>query len=153
VHELPARCVRAATGTQRTIWRKGSKDAACHQHRCRCGWHCLALALLVFLRKPVVDAGEAGLFANDCCGTVKLADGEMLLNDQQTVSYSVARDADGPYILPRFDIGIVADQGLDVDGTRSVRKLRLDRLPSPTTITIFEGSPYVFTRSTPRLRK
>jgi hypothetical protein len=113
----------------------------------------LLIALLVFLRKPVVDAGEAGLFANDCCGTVKLADGEMLLNDQQTVSYSVARDADGPYILPRFDIGIVADQGLDVDGTRSVRKLRLDRLPSPTTITIFEGSPYVFTRSTPRLRK
>jgi hypothetical protein len=113
----------------------------------------LLIALLVFLRKPVVDAGEAGLFANDCCGTVKLADGEMLLNDQQTVSYSVARDADGPYILPRFDIGIVADQGLDVDGTRSVRKLRLDRLPSPTTITIFEGSPYVFTRATPRLRK
>jgi hypothetical protein len=113
----------------------------------------LLIALLVFLRKPVVDAGEAGLFANDCCGTVKLADGEMLLNDQQTVSYSVARDADGPYILPRFDVGIVADQGLDVDGTRSVRKLRLDRLPAPTKITIYEGSPYVFTRSTPRLRR
>jgi hypothetical protein len=113
----------------------------------------LLIALLVFLRKPVVDAGEAGLFANDCCGTVRLADGEMLLNDQQTVSYRVARDADGPYILPRVDVGIVADQGLDVDGTRSVRKLRLDRLPAPTTITIYEGSPYVFTRSTPRLRK
>lgn len=113
----------------------------------------LLIALLVFMRKPVVDAGEAGLFANDCCGTVKLAGGEMLLNGQQTVSYTVARDADGPYILPRFDVGIVADQGLDVDGTRSVRKLRLDRLPAPTTITIYEGSPYVFTRSTPRLRK
>lgn len=114
----------------------------------------LLIALLVFVRKPVVDAGEAGLFANDCCGTVKLADGEMLLNDQQTVSYSVARDADGPYILPRFDVGIVADQGFDVDGTRSVRKLRLDRLPAPTRITLYEGSaPYVFTRSTKRLRK
>lgn len=114
----------------------------------------LLVAFLIFLRRPVVDAGEAGLFANDCCGTVKLADGEMLLNDQQTISYSVARDADGPYILPRFDVGIVADQGLDVDGTRSVRKLRLDRLPAPTRITLYEGSaPYVFTRSTPRLRR
>lgn len=114
----------------------------------------LLIAIFIFLRKPIVDAGEAGLFANDCCGTVKLADGEMLLNDQQTVSYSVARDADGPYILPRFDVGIVADQGLDVDGTRSVRKLRLDKLPAPTRITLYEGStPYVFARNTRRVRK
>ncbi len=89
----------------------------------------LLIAFLVFLRKPVVDAGANGLFANDCCGTVKLADGEMLLNDKQSIAYIVARDADGPYILPRFDVGVVSDQGLDVDGTRSVRKLRLDRLP------------------------
>ena len=114
----------------------------------------LLVALLIFLRKPVADAGEAGLFANDCCGTVKLADGEMLLNDQQTVPYSVARDANGPYILPRFDVGIVADQGIDVDGTRSVRKLRLDRLPAPTKLTLYEGStPYVFKRSTRRRRR
>lgn len=113
----------------------------------------LLIALLVFLRKPAVDAGEAGMFTNDCCGTVKLGDGEMLLNDQQTVSYSVVRDADGPYILPRFDVGIVSDQGLDVDGTRSVRKLRLDKLPAPTRLTLYEGSrPYVFVRSTRRVR-
>ena len=112
------------------------------------------IALFIFLRKPVVDVGEDGLFANDCCGTVKLANGEMLLNDQMTVSYSVAKDADGPYILPRVDVGVTADQGLDVDGTRSVRKLRLDRLPAPTRITLHEGlTPYVFTRSTPRLRR
>ncbi|WP_445191866.1 hypothetical protein ACT009_15015 [Sphingomonas sp. Tas61C01] len=114
----------------------------------------LLVGSLLILRKPVVDAGEAGLFANDCCGTVKLADGEMLLNDQQTISYTVARDADAPYILPRFDVGIVADQGLDVDGTRSVRKLRLDRLPAPTRLTLYEGStPYVFERWTPRRRR
>ncbi|WP_445191876.1 hypothetical protein ACT009_15065 [Sphingomonas sp. Tas61C01] len=114
----------------------------------------LLMALTIFWRQPAADAGEAGLFANDCCGTVKLADGEMLLNDQQTVSYSVARDADGPYILPRFDVGIVADQGLDVDGTRSVRKLRLDKLPAPTKLTLYEGSvPYVFTRTNLHFRK
>jgi hypothetical protein len=114
----------------------------------------LLIAFLIFLRKPVVDAGEAGLFANDCCGTVKLAAGEMLLNDQQTVSYSVARDVAGPYILPRFDVGIVADQGLDVDGTRSVRKLRLDRPPAPNKLTLYEGSvPYIFQKSKPSIRK
>ena len=114
----------------------------------------LLIAFLIFLRKPVVDAGEAGLFANDCCGPVKLAAGEMLLNDRKTVSYSVARDVDGPYILPRFDVGIVADQGLDVDGTRSVRKLRLDRLPAPNKLTLYEGSvPYIFQKSKPSIRK
>jgi hypothetical protein len=99
----------------------------------------LVIAFIVFLREPVVDAGANGLFANDFCGTIKLADGKMLLNDRQTISYIVDRDADGPYILPRFDVGVVSDQGLDVDGTRSVRKLRLDRLPSATKLTLHEG--------------
>jgi hypothetical protein len=49
----------------------------------------LLIAFFVFLRKPVVDPGANGLFANDFCGTIKLADGEMLLNDQQTISYIV----------------------------------------------------------------
>ena len=113
----------------------------------------LLVALFLFLREPVVDASANGLFANDFCGTIKLADGEMLLNEQQTITYIAGRDADGQYILPRFDVGAVSDQGLDVDGTRSVRKLRLDRLPSPTKLTLHEGlTPYVFKRVTPSLR-
>lgn len=114
----------------------------------------LLIALFFFLRKPVVDAGANGLFANDFCGTINLADGKMLLNDQQTISYIVGRDEYGPYILPRFDVGVVSDRGLDVDGTRSVRKLRLDRLPSATKLTLHEGlTPYVFKRMMPNLRK
>jgi len=113
----------------------------------------LLVALFLFLPKPVVFISANGLFVNDFCGTIKLADGEMLLNDQQTISYTVGRDADGPYILPRFDVGVVSDQGLDVDGTRSVRKLRLDRLPSATKLTLHEGlTPYVFKRLTPHHR-
>ncbi|WP_130327094.1 hypothetical protein [Sphingomonas sp. BK036] len=112
----------------------------------------LLVALFLFLREPVVDASANGLFANDFCGTIKLADGEMLLNDQKTITYIIGRDADGPYILPRFDVGAVSDQGLDVDGTRSVRKLRLDRLPSPKKLTLHEGlTPYFFERVTPNL--
>jgi len=113
----------------------------------------LLVALFLFLREPVVDASANGLFANDFCGTIKLADGEMMLNEQKTITYIAGIDADGPYILPRFDVGAVSDQGLDVDGTRSVRKLRLDRLPSPTKLTLHEGlTPYVFKRVTPSLR-
>ncbi|TCP99568.1 hypothetical protein C8J46_103456 [Sphingomonas sp. PP-F2F-A104-K0414] len=109
--------------------------------------------LSVFLHEPVVDARANGLFENDFSGTIKLADGKMLLNDQQTISYIIGSDAYGPYILPRVDVGVASDQGLDVDGTRSVRKLRLDRLPSATKLTLHEGlTPYVFKRLTPHPR-
>ncbi len=110
----------------------------------------LTLAIAT-LRDPANTDGANGTFANDCCGTVKLSDGEMLLNDGQTVRYSVAKDASGPYLLPKIYVGAVPDKGLEMDGTRSVVKLRLDRLPDPTSITIYEGaSSYVLTRQPPR---
>jgi hypothetical protein len=105
------------------------------------------LLLFVFLNEPVVKAGENGTFANDCCGTIKLSDGKMLLNDKQTVRYAVAKDAKGPYILPYTYVGVVRDEGFEVDGSRSTAKLRLDRLPRPTRIVVYEGlRPYVFER-------
>jgi hypothetical protein len=73
----------------------------------------------------------------------------MLLNDTQDVRYTVATDAKGPYIWPETFVGIVRYQGFEVDGTRSTRKLRLDRLPQPTRIELYEGvgvTPYVFAR-------
>ena len=114
----------------------------------------LFMVFLVFLHEPTAKHGENGTFSNDCCGTVKLSDGKMLLNEQQTIRYTVAKDLNGPYILPRTDVGTIPDQGFDVDGTRSVRKLRLDRLPAPTKITLYEGlRPYVFARQAPRIRR
>ena len=108
------------------------------------------LLLFVFLNEPVVKAGENGTFANDCCGTIELSDGKMLLNDKQIVRYTVAKDAKGPYILPYTYVGVVPDEGFDMDGTRSTIKLRLDRLPWPTKIVLYEGlRPYVFTRHAP----
>ena len=107
------------------------------------------LCFLILPHQPAVKAGEDGTFANDCCGTIKLADGKMLLNDSQNVRYTVETDAKGPYILPETFVGIVRDQGFEVDGTRSTRKLRLDRLPQPTRIELYEGvgiTPYVFGR-------
>ena len=105
------------------------------------------LFFLIWLRQPAVKAGENGTFANDCCGTIKLTDGKMLLNDQQTVRYAVKRDAAGPYILPYTYVGVVPYEGFDVDGTRSILKLRFDRLPAPTSIELYDGSkPFRFTR-------
>jgi len=105
------------------------------------------LFFFIFRHEPAVKAGEDGTFANDCCGTIELADGKMLLNGQQTVRYTVARDAVGPYALPYTYVGVVPYEGFDVDGTRSRLKLRFDRLPAPTRIELYAGStPYRFTR-------
>ena len=113
----------------------------------------LALLLVFVFNEPVVNAGENGTFANDCCGTIQLSDGKMLLNDQQTVRYAVAKDAKGPYVLPYTYVGVVRDEGFDMDGTRSTIKLRLDRLPGPTRIVVYEGlRPYTFTRQAPTPR-
>jgi hypothetical protein len=112
--------------------------------------------LLLFLfvpHKPAAPNGENGIFANDCCGTMQLTDGKMLLNDQQTVSYKIGRDAQGPYLLPSAYVGARSDEGFEVDGTRPVIKLRLDRLPGTTKIQLFEGQiGYVFRLEPPRRR-
>jgi hypothetical protein len=113
----------------------------------------LVAVLFVLSNKPVVTAGEDGIFENDCCGTIKLSGGKMLLNDQQTVRYTVTRDANGPYILPRTYVGVVLDEGFAVDGTTSAVKLRLDKLPQPNRIVLYEGlRPYAFTKHMPPRR-
>jgi len=108
----------------------------------------VALAFLIFLFRPAAPVGlENGTFANDCCGTLVLRDGAMLLNAKQTVRYAVGRDSRGPYILPRTYVGKFEDKGFEVDGSQAVVKLRLDRLPHPTRIILYEGgAPYLFAR-------
>jgi len=98
--------------------------------------------------RPVVEAGyENGIFKNDCCGTLELRNGGMILNDKQAVRYSVGRDASGPYILPQAYVGGFEQIGFAIDGTRQVTRLRLDRVPHPTRITLYGGSKrYVFQR-------
>jgi hypothetical protein len=101
-----------------------------------------ALLLLgVFLFRPAPATGaENGAFAADCCGTLRLEDGRMLLNGRQSVRYAVGRDSAGPYILPATYVGAFEDEGFEVDGTRPTVKLRLDRLPGPTAIILYRGS-------------
>jgi hypothetical protein len=110
---------------------------------------------LVLLRPAPASGLENGRFEADCCGTLELRDGEMLLNGRETLRYDVGRDAKGPYLLPRtYYVGGLADRGFEVDGTRPAVKLRLDRLPAPATIVLpGDGGYFLMKRELPRARQ
>lgn len=116
------------------------------------GTAAVLLATWVFLYRPVPPAGqENGVFANDCCGTLELRDGAMILNDKQAMRYTVGRDARGPYVLPQAYVGGYELVGFEIDGSRPVARLRLDRMPHPTRIQLYGyGQAYIFTRKDPR---
>jgi len=109
----------------------------------------LAAAALAWyvLAGRATDGAENGVYANDCCGTVRLDSGTLALNDSQKVRYTIARDAAGAYVLPAYYVGAVEDQGFEVDGTRPALKLRLDRMPHPNALVLYAGRiTYVFHR-------
>jgi len=99
-----------------------------------------AVAAFLLTRGPPPSSGEEGTFQNDCCGTVTVAQGRLSVNGSQGVRYDVGRDAHGPYLLPRTYVGVVEDQGFEIDGTQATRKLRLDRLPAPQAIELPMGT-------------
>jgi hypothetical protein len=102
----------------------------------------VALGGGILLLRPATASGfENGRFEADCCGTLELRDGEMLLNDRQWVRYEVGRDSEGPYLLPRTYVGGLDARGFEIDGSRPVLKLRLDRLPGPQTIVLPADGP------------
>lgn len=103
---------------------------------------------VVLLRPAPASGLENGRFEADCCGTIELRDGEMLLNGRQTVRYDVGRDSGGPYLLPRtYYVGGLDARGFEVDGTRPAVKLRLDRLPGPESIRLpADGPDFVLKR-------
>ena len=109
-------------------------------------------AAFLLLRPAAASGLENGRFEADCCGSLELRDGEMLLNDRESVRYDVGRDAKGPYLLPRtYYVGGLADRGFEVDGTRPAEKLRLDRLPGPTTIVLpADGGNFLLKRARAR---
>jgi hypothetical protein len=107
---------------------------------------------IALLRPDPTSGLENGRFEADCCGTLELRDGEMVLNDRQSVRYQVGRDAEGPYLLPRtYYVGGIDAYGFEVDGTRPVMKLRLDRMPGPATIRLpADGPDFLLKRELPR---
>jgi hypothetical protein len=107
-------------------------------------------AVLLWQAKP--PELENGRFEADCCGSLELRDGVMVLNGRQTVRYDVGRDAQGPYLLPRtYYVGGLDARGFEVDGTRPAAKFRLGRLPRPDTIVLpADGPDFVMKRKAAR---
>lgn len=115
-----------------------------------CAVLAVGLALLI-TRAPQPGSGAAdGSYRSDCCGTIMLRGGEMIANDRRWARYSVDEDADGPFLLPDRWVGTF-DNGIVLDGSRPVEKLRLDTLPNPTRIDLpGMREPSRFVRRTPR---
>jgi len=107
------------------------------------------LAALIFTHVPDRKAGhENGVFENNCCGRLELRDGTMILNGKPSIRYAVGQDTRGPFILPRAYVGSFEQIGFEIDGARPATKLRLDRLPRPSRITLYGGSKrYIFGRN------
>jgi hypothetical protein len=108
----------------------------------------------VLLRPASASGQENGRFEADCCGSLELRDGEMVLNGRQSVRYDLGRDAQGPYLLPRtYYVGGLDARGFEVDGTRPAEKLRLDRLPAPRTLVLpADGGDFLMRRERARAR-
>ena len=92
-----------------------------------------ALALLLGTRPEPPARGEDGVFAHDCCGTIKLEKGRIVVGEQ-SIRYALDRDGQGPFILPATYVGPYEDRGFEVDGSRPPLKLRPDALPRPDSI-------------------
>jgi hypothetical protein len=107
------------------------------------------LAAFILVRIPAAKAElENGVFENNCCGTLELRNGTMILNGKPTIRYTVGQDARGPYVIPRAYVGSFEQIGFEVDGARPATRLRLDRLPRPSRILLYGGSkPYLFERN------
>ena len=109
-----------------------------------------AVAAFLLMRGPPPSSGEEGVFENDCCGTVTVGQGRLSVNGSQSIRYDVGRDAQGPYLLPRTYVGVVEDQGFEIDGSQAALKLRLDRLPAPQAIQLRMGTQaFVFKKKGP----
>jgi hypothetical protein len=96
----------------------------------------VALGLVLSAGSGSSAAGADGSYAHDCCGKMVLRDGRMVLGDVRTVGYVVEEDEAGPYLLPESYVGVWEERGFEIDGSRPPVKLRLDRIPKPTTIDV-----------------
>ena len=78
------------------------------------------------------DAAD-GEYSSVCCGHVELRNGYLYAGRRRLTGYVILRDERGPYILPNAFVGTL-NTGVETDGSRPARKLRLDALPRPNWI-------------------
>ena len=108
-----------------------------------------ALSAIYLIAMPApklpLDAAN-GTYANDCCGTVTLRDGIMSFRNRE-IAYIIERDKGGAYVLPQAYVGVEPGNGLKIERSRNVLKLRLDDEEHPEAISILGADgEYRFTR-------
>jgi hypothetical protein len=96
----------------------------------------LAAALFLLPARGIAADAADGRYVHDCCGTLELRGGEMIMGKAKPVGYAVERDEAGYYLLPETYVGTWEDRGFEIDGSRPPVKLRLDKFPSPRTVTL-----------------
>jgi hypothetical protein len=113
-----------------------------------------ALALFLLLREPRLRLADAdGAYWHDCCGTLELRGGELVLEGRKKVAYALEEDEQGVFVLPATFVGTWEDRGFEVDGTRPPVPLRLDKFPKPERIVLpAPRGSYSFRREVPKRR-
>jgi hypothetical protein len=90
---------------------------------------------------PRLPIGTAdGTYANPCCGSVRLHNGQMIFGRGQIVSYVVEHDKIGRYVLPSSYVGVWSGKAVQTDSSANPLKLRLDDATRPTSIELLSGS-------------
>ena len=110
----------------------------------------LSFAMLYVLIAPVpsLPIGMAnGVYANDCCGTVRIQDGTMFFKSGD-VSYVIARDKGGAYLMPSRYVGVKPPNGMQIERQKYPSKLRLDDEVHPQEVRVVgsDNYEYHFTR-------
>ncbi len=89
-----------------------------------------------------------GRYSNDCCGTMVLNDGVMIVSNQR-VRYAIERDKGGPYVLPTTYVG-ASSHAFVIKSDAHPLKLRLDDPSHPRQLELLsntkDGGRYSFAR-------
>ena len=108
----------------------------------------LAMLYVMVAPTPSLPISMAnGVYANDCCGTVRLQDGAMSFRGG-SVSYVIERDKGGAYLMPTKYVGVEPPYGLQIERQKYPLKLRLDDEAHPENVRVLgtDDYEYRFTR-------
>lgn len=89
-----------------------------------------------------------GFYANPCCGTIALRDGQITTSDKRYTRYVVEHDKVGRYVLPESYVG-ATKRGIVIRRNGYPMKLYLERSTPPQHIELMDdmaGEVFVFGR-------
>lgn len=117
----------------------------------------IALIALIFVGMPFywwafppresVKAAN-GFYANPCCGTIALRDGQITTSDKRYMRYVVEHDKVGRYVLPETYVG-ATKRGVVFRRNGYPINLYLDRTAPPQYIELTDdmtGEVFIFSR-------